>query len=253
MGRIGGAAVAVAVSLAACGRVGFDDHADARAGAHDSARAIDAARRPADGSGAGSATVAVVQIVCGAPGPGSNAFTLAVTAAAAADDLGVIAFEDDPPTALDSLTDDGSANWMKLGETQGNAGEVLYATPIPQATTTITLQVASEQDCACYYEVSGIDLSNPVDDADAGGGTATAGTLPGARVVTTAASDFVVAVADSAEDVEGIDPGNDFTEDSALETDGHAHLVTTASGIYQPVWDVPGGTYSTYSAAFRGR
>jgi len=232
------------VMLAACGRIGFDPVVGAAgdgAGGDGSAR-IDV----------GSAVpVALAQAPICVDNVGQTSITIPF-AVVTAGDLGIVAYADEDSGTVASIKDNTITSWSRVDASASAAGAVYYRVLVANVTS-VVLTLNDVPGAACFYEVSGLDATAPVDTAAINdSGTVAGGTATGPAVTTATANEFIVASANVSDGVTGMHAGNNFTNDSLLHTDGHAHLITAGIGTYTPVWDDPLGTFSAYTAAFKG-
>jgi hypothetical protein len=239
--------VLLAIAVAACGRIGFDPAASGDGGGGGGGGGGEGGGGGGiDAAPGGSGALALGHAPTCADHSGTT-ITLAVNVTAT-DHVGILAFADASSTALSSVSDDGGSTWTVFFPSKGPAGVVYYAAPMVPATT-VTVALGSAAGAACFYEVAGLDPANFNASSSGGGGSIASGVLTGATAHTVGPA-FIVATATVSSGVTSIAAGNPFTNDSLLHNDGHAHLIVDAAGMYQPAWDVGGGTYSDYVAAF---
>ena len=226
---------ALLLVLAACGRLGFDPVPDGTAGASDGAPpAIALAHAPICADNAG------------------GAIALAIPASIATNS-GVLAFADSDGATLLDVTDDANSPWTRFTATACSAGVIYFAPHMRAGATQISLSLSAAAGAACYYELSGLDPGFTQFTVNIESGTVAGGVATGPAVTTTSAPDFIVSSLDVSSGVTAIHAGNDFTNDSLLHSDGHAHLITAAIGTFAPAWDDPAGTYTGYTAVFNAR
>ena len=132
--------------------------------------------------------------------------------------------------------------------------EIWYAANIKAGTTQITVTDTAQARVTGVWEVSGIVASAPLDTA-ASLQSQPSTLMPVAPpVTTTSTGDFIVAVVNYQDSVDGIAAGNAFTNDLSLDGDGWGHLTSAdaPSGVYQAVWfdSGVGGTFCSGAAAF---
>lgn len=107
---------------------------------------------------------------------------------------------------------------------------------------------------AAVWEVAGIRTDQPVDAAAVLNDQAASSTPVGPSITTSAAGEFVVAVALVNNMITGIHGGNEFTNDHGNFGNGWAHLTDSlaAAGVHQARWDQSQvGTYCASAAAFQ--
>ena len=105
---------------------------------------------------------------------------------------------------------------------------------------------------AVIWEFSGADPSAPLDQTAVLSSQPPTLTPSGAPVTITAQNEIVISIAGVAFPLTGMATGNAFIGDSALLSDGWAHLVTSATGAYYPQWNqIAAGTFGSSTASFK--
>lgn len=116
---------------------------------------------------------------------------------------------------------------------------------------TITPSLSTSNGMAVVWEFSGVDSTAPFDQAAVMNNQASTASVSGASVTLTPMNEAIVSIAVVAESV-GIASGNAFVNDSSLEENGWAHLITSSPGTYSAQWiQIPSGTYASSTASFK--
>ena len=253
--------VTVWLLAAACGRIDFAASTDATTDAlKDDALKSDAVKSDASSLPAWHLVQVQSMTTGSASGSASVASTLTPTTAG---DLLVVGVQSAPGTTISSLSDNAPAGTSTFSAVAGslatNSGQVdgdieLWYTPsvndgataVTAATTSASVFTVVVWELATAQPATVDSVKELSDQASS--------TMPAAPVVTTTKpGELVIAIAVSANNVTGIDTGNEFTNDTAVNQDGWAHITSTtaAAGSHQAVWVSAGtGTYCSTAVAF---
>ena len=144
--------------------------------------------------------------------------------------------------------------------------QVFYAKNTCAHAGTITVTPASDVVGIAAWEVSGMRTDNPVDTMAVLTNQPRSVLPLGPAITTSEAGEFVVSAAivdnNICETASGKNspppcqthPGNEFTNDQALDGNGYAHLTDphAAAGVHQAAWDqLSSGVYCATAVAFR--
>jgi len=198
-------------------------------------------------------------------GPGSFPGTVCTIPATTSGDLLVVGWQigggANTSTIISGITDSGGSTYAEAGAAQsvdssaGSANDIWYAKNVPGGVTSVTITPSASvsNGGALIWEFSGADPNAPLDATAVLSNQSSTSTTPsGAGVTTTASSDAIVSLIAVQNDVTGIASGNAFTNDSTLKSNGWAHLITSAAGVYAAGWSVDtAGTFASSTAAFK--
>lgn len=163
------------------------------------------------------------------------------------------------PSLLKSISDNvGNPYTEAKGARAGNwkAGvsvDIWYAASGKAGTTLVTLTPtpSGSQGAAVIWEFSGVSTTSPLAQTAALYSKPATTTPKGASVATTSAGELIISIAAGASSITGIYPGNPFTEDSLVRSNGWAHLVASSTGAYTAQWnESPSGAYCASTVAF---
>ena len=116
---------------------------------------------------------------------------------------------------------------------------------------TLTASTAAARVGVVIWEFSGVDTAAALDQTSVLNDQSSTAT-PVSAAVTTSAVGVVIALAEVANSVTGITPGNSFTNDSTIMANGWAHLITSAAGSNAAQWNQnSSGVYSSTTVAFK--
>jgi hypothetical protein len=164
----------------------------------------------------------------------------AATIAGIADNAGNLYTEAGNARASDTGTNVMTDIWYAKNSQPG--ATALTITPSPSGTS----------GAAVIWEFSGVDPGSPLDQTAVVNNPSASATPVGASVVTTSPAEVIVSLANVLGTVTGITSGNSFSNDSTVNGDGWAHLITASAGTFTPQWNAStSGTYSSSTASFR--
>lgn len=132
--------------------------------------------------------------------------------------------------------------------------QLFYAKNSCAQADAISIATTTSVFAAAAWEVAGIRTDQPVDAAAVLNDQAASSSPVGPPLTTSAAGDFVVAVALVNNMITGIHAGNEFTNDHGNFGNGWAHLTDpmAAAGVHQARWDQSqAGAYCASAAAFQ--
>lgn len=230
----------LAIALVGCGHIGFEPVAGGDAGA------------PGDATGpqgwdlvqtAGSENSAVTVKRLGAH------------------HLVVVAVEVDGNGLVTAITDSSNCNaYVAIPTAHATCAacqinlQIFYARDSCPDADQISVATTTSADSVVVWEVSGIRTDVPVDTVAVLNDQLASTTPLGPKITTSAAGEFVVAVAIVDNSVTRIHAGNEFTNDQTSDDNGWAHLTDpqAPAGTYQAQWDQPrSGAYCASAAAFK--
>lgn len=173
----------------------------------------------------------------------------------------IIALETAAGDAVSTLSDDGPtgpADYVRIPgsraeENHGEFGVELWYAPAVKAGANRLFVGSPSLYAAVVWEVAGMRAGSPLDAVTTLPDQPTSAAPTGAPIRTTAAGDFVVAVAMLENATTGTVLGNAFTNDRTTAGNGWAHLTAPAApaATYTAQWDQqPDGGYCASSAAF---
>jgi hypothetical protein len=117
---------------------------------------------------------------------------------------------------------------------------------------TVTPSPAVTNGAVVIWEFSGINPALPLDSTSVLSSQPSTATPSGAAVTTSSAVELIVSLVIVAQSATGIVGGNTFTNDSTLNANGWAHLITSSPGTYFAEWNQnPSGTYASSTASFK--
>jgi hypothetical protein len=140
----------------------------------------------------------------------------------------------------------------------GDELEIFYAKSSCPGADAISIDATTEVTAAAW-EASGIRTDDPFDMASTLNEQPETAMPLGPIITTSTAGEFVVSVAIVANEVSGIHPGNEFTNDHLANGNAWAHLTDpmAPAGTHQAQWDPPPppapspGSYCASAAAFK--
>lgn len=136
----------------------------------------------------------------------------------------------------------------------GSVVDIWYArNSQPGATTlTITPSATISTASAVVWEFSGVNTTAPLDQVSVRNSQSASANPTGASVTTSNyANEVVISVAAVSGTISGIYSGNAFSNDSTVNSDGWAHLITSLAGTYAAQWSQnPSGTFASSTASF---
>ena len=166
----------------------------------------------------------------------------------------------DTTTVINSVADNAGNAYVEAGAVRsidtaaGSVADLWYApNSVAGATAvTITPSINAANGGAVIWEFSGAAAVSPLDQTAVLNSQGSNTVLSGAAVTTTVASGLVLSLAAVSGGAIGISAGNPFTNDSGLNGNGWAHLITSSAGSYSAQWNLsPAGTYASSTVSFR--
>jgi hypothetical protein len=136
----------------------------------------------------------------------------------------------------------------------GTMADIWYAKNSVAGATSINIgpSSATTNGLVVVWEFTGADPGAPLDQSATLNSQASTTVPIGAAITTVAPVEVVVSIAVVSNTVSGIYPGSPFTNDSTLQGNGWAHLVTSSTGKYTAQWNQsPAGTYASSTASFK--
>jgi hypothetical protein len=149
-------------------------------------------------------------------------------------------------------TEAGSAR--SIDTNSGSMVDVWYSkNSTPGATSiTITPSATVTSGAVVIWEFSGIDTAVPLDATSTLNSQPSTTTPSGAAVIISSPAEVIVSLAIVANSVTGIFSGNGFTNDSQLNAQGWAHLITSSPGAFFAQWNQSSaGTYASSTVSFK--
>jgi len=136
----------------------------------------------------------------------------------------------------------------------GSVVDIWYARNSTAGATSVTItpSATTSSASAFIWEFSGVNTTAPLDQVAVLNSQSASASPTGAAVTTTNfANEVVVSLAAVSGTISGIYSGNSFSNDSTVNNDGWAHLVTTATGTFAAQWSQnPSGTFASSTASF---
>ncbi|MBZ5634655.1 MAG: hypothetical protein LAO55_16150 [Acidobacteriia bacterium] len=156
-----------------------------------------------------------------------------------------------------SVTDNAGNVYAEAGAARatvsiGYVGDIWYAKNSVAGATSVTVAFSQSvsQAGAVIWEFSGADQTAPLGQTAVLNDQPASTNVSGAVVTTTSTGELVVSIAAVSDSVTG--STNAFINDSALMTNGWAHLIASAPGLYGAQWNqAVAGTYCTSTVSFR--
>ena len=165
----------------------------------------------------------------------------------------------DTTVSITGITDNAGNSYAEAGPARSidtaarSVADIWYARNSAAGATTLTITTSSPVSggTAVIRELSGVDVSDPLDQT-AILNSQNESTAPlGAAVTTTATAEVVVSLTTAA-NVTGILAGNAFTVDSTAGGNASARFMSSSTGTYAAQWSQsPAGTYASSTASFR--
>lgn len=187
----------------------------------------------------------------------SNALTVTSTNA---QNLIVIGIHASNNRSISTITDNatGGSNTYVTANcratlTGGGATEIWYAKNSRAGATaiTVTLNLTSTDWAIWALEISGMNLSNPLDLVNSANNQGSSTILTCPTVTTTGARDFVFCVGFTSGTATGTQAGNPFTTLPIVSGDPAGYYLPTAIGTYGAAFSQSAGTYCASTAAFK--
>ncbi|HVZ19096.1 MAG TPA: hypothetical protein VG897_18405 [Terriglobales bacterium] len=194
-------------------------------------------------TGAGHLIVVGIQIGGGA--------TTSTTIATVTDNAGNAYSEANSATSVLS----GGTPSRSVDTSGGSIADIWYVrSSVAGATSlTITPSTTVSNAGAVIWEFSGVNTSAPLDQVGVLNSQAASASPTGASVTTALSNEVVISLAAVSGSISGIFAGNAFTSDSALKSNGWAHLITTSARTFTPQWNQsPAGTFASSTVSFKG-
>jgi len=163
-------------------------------------------------------------------------------------------------TTITGVTDSAGNVYAEAGAARaidtvaGTVADIWYAkASVPGATSlTITPSASTSNGLAVIWEFSGVDRAAPLDQVAVLNSQAPTSVVSGAAVTTTSSIEAIVSIAVVGDYVTGIASGNAFVNDSTLQGNGWAHLITSSTGTYSAQWTQHSAdTYAASTASFK--
>jgi hypothetical protein len=132
--------------------------------------------------------------------------------------------------------------------------QLFYAKSSCPDANAISITATATVSAAAVWEVAGIRTDEPLDTATVLNDQSASDRPLGPKITTSAAGEFVVAVALVDHLITGIHAGNEFTNDQNNQGNGWGHLTDpqSAAGLHQAQWEqTPAGPYCSTAAAFQ--
>jgi len=162
-------------------------------------------------------------------------------------------------TTISSVTDSAGNVYAEAGAARaidtvaGTVADIWYAKASVAGTTSLTISpsASTSNGLAVIWEFSGVDPTAPLDQVAVLNNQASTSVVSGAAVTVTSSIEAIVSIAVVGNSVSGIASGNAFVNDSTLQGNGWAHLITSSTGTYSAQWTPPAGTYAASTASFK--
>jgi hypothetical protein len=148
----------------------------------------------------------------------------------------------------------GGTSSRSVDAGSGSVVDIWYArNSVAGATSlTITPSATISNAGAVIWEFSGVDTTAPLDQVAVLNSQAASASPTGASVTTALANEVVISLAAVSGSISGLSGGTAFTNDSALKSNGWAHLITTSPGTFAPQWSQsPSGTFASSTVTFK--
>jgi len=163
-------------------------------------------------------------------------------------------------TTITAITDNVGNSYTEAGASRAidtgahTVSDIWYAkNSLSGATSlTITPSVAVSNGLVVIWEFGGIDRTAPLDQVATLNNQPSTNLVSGATITTSSSIEAIVAIAVVGGGVSGIASGNAFTNDSTLQGNGWAHLITSSTGAYTAQWPQnPANTFAASTASFK--
>jgi hypothetical protein len=164
-------------------------------------------------------------------------------------------------TTIAGIADSAGNNYAEAGAARsidspaGSVADIWYAKNSKSGATTVTVSPSATITGAeaVIWEFSGVDTAAPLDAVAVLNSQAASTTLSGAPVTTASVSEVIVSLAVVGANITGIATGNTFVNDSNLQGNGWAHLITTTTGTFAAQWNQNiATTFASSTVSFKG-
>jgi hypothetical protein len=161
---------------------------------------------------------------------------------------------------ISGVTDNVGNTYFEAGAARsidtvvGTMADIWYAKNSVAGATSINIgpSSATTNGLVVVWEFTGADPGAPLDQSATLNSQASTTVPIGAAITTAAPVEVVVSITVVANTVSGIYPGSPFTNDSTLQGNGWAHLVTSSTGKYTAQWNQSAaGTYASSTVSFK--
>ncbi|MGD0361578.1 MAG: choice-of-anchor D domain-containing protein [Bryobacteraceae bacterium] len=197
-------------------------------------------------------------------GPAAFPGTICTIPATGGGNLIVVGFSSAPGTVptITAIADNAGNAYIEAPNALGtdasaNTVDIWYAknSNPGAASLTITPNPSGSGGTAVIWEFSGADTISPLDQVAALNNQVATGSPTGAPVTTTAPVEAVVSVTAPQYWMVGLVSATSFIQDFVVNNNnyagGWAHLITSSTGVYSPVWTTGLDTYTSTSASFK--